>query len=673
MTARFQGPLVDPTTGCVKFSNQSTAVRPGDAVDFRGMAVSPDGLVYSINDTGQPRVFQDGIAIDPDTGLTIVGPGPVVNISMGGLGVNAAGAVVLNSPPDVIHQGVGITNSSELCGADVVTATLFAFGKAGNGVLKGLVAGTGVMSFARASDASVTDFEGLVKTAITNELRFEYGRRVENLATGLVTETITVISGNEYQLTIKGDNGATAVCSGAFTGTLTADGANRISWNSGIPKTSTTASLTITVTGTLTQMLLEDVTGQNNQNPSEDVPITGGTTDYSYVDGVRYFYTTNGNTVDAGGIVTEGTGASAGEWYALFEPAATNLFEDGRDLTQATWDLNATVSLDQVGLDGVANSASLVEDDNGAGLEVRRKTSTTIADDSNPATACYFVKKDSDETRFPGSNLTLNGGTGLTARTMVNTKTGAITTYGSMDGTHEVVDFSPLWWKVVVSITNNGSGNNNAVLSLYPALGTVWGTASSAATGSIIVDGTGLYALSQDIVAGMSPVFTSGAPATRAVDDATPFAQVSGNVDETVGMLVLDLNSSVAAADLPATTALVSLTEAINSLFRLEAAADELKSFDGTNTASDSLAFAKDNRYRFAVRWSAADSEMQVGYMDVTGAGSWQWGTAQTFDGAYVVGTDINIFYSGPNAPQRIKNLTIYDSDQGTQWIEDNY
>jgi len=214
-------------------------------------------------------------------------------------------------------------------------------------------------TFTRWSIATLQDHEGLLKTAKSGEIRFEGARRVENLATGLLTQSITVISGNTYQVTIKGTNGATAICSGAFTGTLTADGVNRISWNNGTPKTTTTTTLTITITGILTELLVENVTGQSNQNPSEYV--SNGILSAPYhgagADGVKYFTTLNGNTVDINGVVTEATGTAIPEATLkgfLSEPQATNLLPynttmpvgQGWDTGSATVTLNAGISPD---------------------------------------------------------------------------------------------------------------------------------------------------------------------------------------------------------------------------------------------------------------------------------------------------------------------------------------
>jgi hypothetical protein len=77
----------------------------------------------------------------------------------------------------------------------------------------------------------------------------------------------------------------------------------------------------------------ERIDGQSNQNPSEYVPNPG--IHNAGVDGVKYFDTYNGNTVDENGIVTEGTGAKLpGPIETLVEPSATNIFIHSEDISQ---------------------------------------------------------------------------------------------------------------------------------------------------------------------------------------------------------------------------------------------------------------------------------------------------------------------------------------------------
>lgn len=682
MTARFQGPLVDPVTGCVKFSTQSSAVRPADAVDFRGMAVAPDGTVYGISDTGQPRVFQDGIAIDPDTGLTILGSGPVVNISMGGLGVNAAGAIVSSSPPDLIHQGVGITNPGELCAGSV--PTLFAFGEDGTGALKGLVNGTGSMTFARVgATATVTDFQPLVRPTLANELRFKNARRVRNLiitkseditsvdwfkteATADDADTLTFsVSatarlGQRTGIASTGDNTGRAfilscdawVDAGtelfrlrianigqanystsnltatttrqrfSFLATMTADGSEV---RPNITNASDAAARTIHVS----EIQFEEVTGQSNQNPSEYVSVGVLSGDYhgAGVDSVKYFAYGNSNTVDGSGVVTEAQGAALSDWSFLGEPAATNYCLYSEDLSNAAWQaFNITKSSDGVQLP--SGKTGTAETLTASGANGTLKQPITLASQAN----CYSVYLQR-KTGTGNVDITLDDGVTWTTKTLTGVGT---------------------WDRVNVA----GAAAANPIVGIR-----------------IVTSADAVQMWGSQLEGGAVPtshIPTVAATVTRAVDDLTPFADLSGNADETEGMLIFDLEASTSSANLPATTAIVSLADAVNNLFRLESASPQLKSFDGANTVSAILAFVADNLYRFALRWNADLGEAQILYKDVDGAGAWQLGSVLTFDGAYPIGTAINILFGGPSSPLLIKNMRIYDSDQGASWIVDN-
>ena len=200
----------------------------------------------------------------------------------------------------------------------------------------------GTYTYTRAlTTQTITDFEDLASETLAQEIGYRGQRRVANLATGLVTEAnIPVIIGNEYQVTIQGGSGDTAVCTDAFTGTLTADGANRISWNSGTPKAAVTATLDIAVTGTLTELLVEDVTGQTVQFPSEQIV---GTEHGTGVATVMYKTYENAITVNGSGVVDEsgnpGTTipvTTTNKGIELWK-AATNLIGESDDLGTLPW------------------------------------------------------------------------------------------------------------------------------------------------------------------------------------------------------------------------------------------------------------------------------------------------------------------------------------------------
>ena len=187
----------------------------------------------------------------------------------------------------------------------------------------------GANTLTRATIATMTDFEGLIKEVNSGEERLENLRRIENLASGNGTQTITVISGNEYQVTIGSgsDDGATVVCSNAFTGTLTGDNANVIVIGAtGLPSTATTTSLTLTVTGTINELFVEDVTGHLVKTPSAFV------NDFEYSK-YRHSNTVTDNIlrVNRGDIITR----SARRGF-LGEDARTNIEPNSGDGASST-------------------------------------------------------------------------------------------------------------------------------------------------------------------------------------------------------------------------------------------------------------------------------------------------------------------------------------------------
>ena len=187
----------------------------------------------------------------------------------------------------------------------------------------GRTAGNTTHSNTRTAIATVVDFEGVLKTAKAGETRVEGARRVENLATALTTHSVTVEVDRVYQISCTGDDLSTVVLSGAATGTLTNDGSIQQGFDT--PKTATTTTLTLTITGTLTGLLVEDVTGQAVTAPSD---IIAHDTDHGWgANGVAYYDYENGNTISSGDV-TRAKGSDISGISVLCEQAATNGVEN---------------------------------------------------------------------------------------------------------------------------------------------------------------------------------------------------------------------------------------------------------------------------------------------------------------------------------------------------------
>lgn len=224
-------------------------------------------------------------------------------------------------------------------------------------------------SFTRVSAKTIIDWEGSIRNILGSEAPFEGLRRVRNILSGstedfsnaawiksnvTVTPNISDPIGGTSASTITATSGGatihqarSATGTGATyrnsiwirrrTGTGTvqlrspdnstvititaaiADGQwRRYSGAVTIASGGTTAYLVVVVNTfgdevDIWHPLLEDVTGQANQNPSEYVSVGVLSTPFhgAAVDGVKYFTTLNGNTV-ASNIVTEATGEALG-------------------------------------------------------------------------------------------------------------------------------------------------------------------------------------------------------------------------------------------------------------------------------------------------------------------------------------------------------------------------
>lgn len=259
--------------------------------------------------------------------------------------------------------------------------------------------GYGTYTFARASTATILDHEGVIQNCYSGEARFLNARRVVNLlktanaksadltdgvwAKWLASETInsatqyteTVgsanaglyapgvysgdangrtfrvsftayrVSGTSFSYMVRlVNNGGTNVTSSTIT--LTAS-ARRYSVLLTIPDAGTSVDLyfraSVVDTGrviSLTDILIEDVTHQTNQNPANHVSFGMGDDHGCNEDGVKYFAAENGNTVDGSFVVTEASGAALTDTGYLSSQERTNTAWPSNDISHANWTKN---------------------------------------------------------------------------------------------------------------------------------------------------------------------------------------------------------------------------------------------------------------------------------------------------------------------------------------------
>lgn len=291
--------------------------------------------------------------------------------------------------------------------------------------------GSATVTTSRASIATVTDHEGVVRYALANECRMHGQRRVQNLCPA-PTDVLTV--GNNKTVTLTqsatlvfsmgpGSGVATFSGTGGATGTLTANASNRTA----VTKVVTAGTFIVTGSvASLTDLLIEDVTGRSNQNPSEYVSVGLLSAPFhgANVDGVKYFPWLNGNTV-AATVVTQAQGAlistNINRGY-LPEPVATQILTltDVRDMTTANWVLGATMTRARtsVGADGVANRATRLT---GGATTATNTILLTVTAAASSRTYSALIKR---VTGTGAISITQNGGTTWTnIASQINTST----------------------------------------------------------------------------------------------------------------------------------------------------------------------------------------------------------------------------------------------------------
>ena len=132
-----------------------------------------------------------------------------------------------------------------------------------------LLTNLGGFLFGRNSTATLIDQQPLLKSAKINEARFEGVRRVENLFSlpELPATQIVNLPAGDYAMQLWADgSSADVTLTGQAAGTLAVTTTEHKALSFSV---ATGGNVTFTLTGTLEKFMLENVTGQTNQNPSE--------------------------------------------------------------------------------------------------------------------------------------------------------------------------------------------------------------------------------------------------------------------------------------------------------------------------------------------------------------------------------------------------------------------
>jgi len=224
-----------------------------------------------------------------------------------------------------------------------------------------------------------------------------------------------------------------------------------------------------------------------------------------------------GIRVDGGvAYATDDAGDPLPAPFVQANDAATNLNLHSSDITSWSPFNSIQVTYDQVGILGNPDTATKLFDSGVHYAEVR----STVASPSGPIVVKVYVKKDSDETRFPG--FVVGGGA---AYIFLNTKTGYTWNNGN---TYDIKVISEgLWWILLVSFDN---ASDSTLLNIWPALAeTQDGGISGNAEGSIIIGNYELYRdTSVSTLERLQPIFTTNSAVSI---PATHYTYPAANID----------------------------------------------------------------------------------------------------------------------------------------------
>jgi len=345
----------------------------------------------------------------------------------------------------------------------------------------------------------------------------------------------------------------------------------------------------------------EDVTGQADQTMSEYVSMGVESAPYYHgpgADGVKYFNTNkDGTPIEA-----------SAQDGALIDPESkTNTMLHCRDFTNAAWvKTNITATKNQTGIDGLANSCSLLEfNANGATI---LQTITAAAD-----CAGYDVKR---HTGTGTIEITRDNVTWVDITNLINTDTFTTVAIENTSVTNPVVGF------------RGTSGDK------------------------IIVD-AGRNHLGTKLC---EPIFTTTAAVTRNAEVLT--YQTSGNFSDTAGTILATFTPLF-----PGSWPSGAVVGKAGSGLLISSSNSGVQAADGTNTVNGSTGAPANSSIRIGCRWSGSSLEA-FSADPLLGVG-----TAGSYDGAFNLSTiAINPGAAGYIKDVKVYDASLTDAEIKTAW-----
>lgn len=570
----------------------------------------------------------------------------------------------------VTQRMVGNSGGNVVGGSEVSQATFlpsFSGDLLGNGVGFGEGGLTSPVIGDTNRNRLTLDHEGIWRECKAEEQRQYGARRGANLIPSAQGSELLSVGGNKT-VTVEagtyvysqGFGTGTAVFSGTAgaTGTLTADFANRTS------TAFTLSAGTFIVTGSVADIIavqLEETSGSSKPNipgPYLSTGVLSSPFQGFNADGVQYFLTENANTV-LNNVITErlGNPISQDIWKGLFcEGEATEISGRSADINNWTDGTSATVVQNQIGLLSRENEAFTLTDS--LGIVANRLLNTAILNDSLTRYMIVRVAYNASPLVYPRLRFFNNGGVAVIQSIVFDPSNGNIVVVEG-GGISENLGRHGDFWFVLLSVTNNSSGNANAGMQLEPAYNTD-GTAiaDGAAQGSTVFAASELY----ESVWSWSPLLTTGGISKTRLSDTgytvgipnwpNPDSEISWDFECTP---FFDEQLLTPEGITTPNSAVIDL----GSYFS-DTGIGDIDLSDGTTKLTLSGAFSTVGE-TFRLKARAGSMTMNFSVDQVSAAGA-------AYDTSFNATTSIGIGI-GLEQGFALKNWSIYDTDLTNNWL----
>lgn len=368
---------------------------------------------------------------------------------------------------------------------------------------------------------------------------------------------------------------------------------------------------------------------------TSDAPSAVVDADVTYnanVDGVRYFNTTNGNSVDGNGVVTEATGSTITGGGYLSEPAVTNQLSTV-NIADAAWTKSDLTVTD----DGV-NDLGLVQYTLDAGTNTAAHRTNRSSAVGGAGTGYVIAKQGT------GRYLMVRRGAAADDYVNFDLQTGSVAETGAGVTSSFIVDLGNSWYKCGLVTADTDTGFFLQIANT--ATPGSFGHSFTGANETILV----CHAQYENNDFPTSPIVTSGSTVTRNADRLSLTAATVGTDAAPYSIFADQTTPEVQAAALGADdNAIVGF----NGTDRLAVATGAMGATGSGLGATVSSTFGPALRHKIAARIDTND--VAVAIEDETTA----------TDSSYTVATgDLDVAHAGSGREHRgkIHKLQVYDT-----------